>query len=170
MSEILGVADDARAQVLAAAAAVPAEEMHRPPTAGRWSPAQVLDHLASVERGVVRLLEKKGGAAKAAGLTLDASTDSLLRSLDQYDIATTRKPVIAPVQVEPSANARSDGALHSLEESRRALNAIVAELDGFDLTRVTHVHPLLGELNLYQWILFVGQHELRHIPQFRSVR
>lgn len=26
-------------------------------------------------------------------------------------------------------------------------------------------HPLLGELDLYQWLIFVGQHEGRHKKQ-----
>jgi hypothetical protein len=30
-------------------------------------------------------------------------------------------------------------------------------------------HPLVGMLNLYQWILFVGQHEGRHSEQIRDI-
>jgi hypothetical protein len=28
---------------------------------------------------------------------------------------------------------------------------------------------VLGEINLYQWILFVGSHEVRHTAQVREI-
>jgi hypothetical protein len=31
--------------------------------------------------------------------------------------------------------------------------------------RFKHTHPVLGELDLYQWLIFVGQHEGRHKKQ-----
>lgn len=49
------------------------------------------------------------------------------------------------------------------------LRAALAEADGLALGTITHVHPVLGEIDLYQWILFVGQHEERHIGQIVEV-
>ncbi|MEA2712972.1 MAG: hypothetical protein QOK27_933, partial [Gemmatimonadales bacterium] len=34
---------------------------------------------------------------------------------------------------------------------------------------LTFSHPLLGSLDLYQWILFVGQHEARHAAQIAEL-
>ena len=41
-----------------ALAAVPAEKLHKAPKEGAWTPAQLLWHLAKIERGVARLLER----------------------------------------------------------------------------------------------------------------
>jgi hypothetical protein len=34
---------------------------------------------------------------------------------------------------------------------------------------ITVPHPVLGPLNLYQWVLFVGGHESRHAIQIREI-
>ena len=49
------------------------------------------------------------------------------------------------------------------------LRAALADADGLALGMITHVHPVLGEIDLYQWILFVGQHEARHVAQITEV-
>jgi len=56
-----------------------------------------------------------------------------------------------------------------LNESREMLRAAVAEADGLALGSITHPHPVLGEIDLYQWILFVGHHEARHAQQIDEV-
>ena len=41
--------------------------------------------------------------------------------------------------------------------------------DGLALSQVTAKHPFLGVLNLYQWIGFIGYHDLRHADQIREI-
>ena len=56
-----------------------------------------------------------------------------------------------------------------LEESRAMLRSAIAEVDGLALGLIMHPHPVVGEINLYEWILFVGLHEQRHLPQIGEV-
>ena len=64
-----------------------------------------------------------------------------------------------------------DEALRSLTDSRRALRDSLVEGDGMDLSVIKRPHPALGELNLYQWGLFIGKHEERHTLQIeRTLR
>jgi hypothetical protein len=37
------------------------------------------------------------------------------------------------------------------------------------LGELTQKHPVLGTLNLYQWVLFVAAHEARHTAQIREI-
>ncbi|MDB4881091.1 MAG: hypothetical protein JWL60_2537, partial [Gemmatimonadetes bacterium] len=53
----------------------------------------------------------------------------------------------------------------ALAGSRSELHAAIAAADGLALQTVRHAHPRLGEIDLYQWLLFIGQHEARHVPQ-----
>ena len=69
----------------------------------------------------------------------------------------------------PRGDLSAAEGLAALETSRRELLSAVAEGDGLALGTVTYPHPLLGDLNLYQWILFVGQHEARHAGQIREI-
>lgn len=71
----------------------------------------------------------------------------------------------APTPVHPRANIDINEALEGLETSREALRAAAIAADGLSLGEIKHTHPFLGELDLYQWLIFVGQHEGRHRKQ-----
>ena len=65
----------------------------------------------------------------------------------------------------PRTNIDISEALDGLESSREALRAAVVSGSGLSLGEIKHTHPVLGELDLYQWLIFVGQHEGRHKKQ-----
>ena len=56
-----------------------------------------------------------------------------------------------------------------LEKAGAALGAAAVSGDGLALSEVLHTHPILGEINLYQWMLFVGSHKARHALQVREI-
>jgi hypothetical protein len=58
-------------------------------------------------------------------------------------------------------------AIAALEGSRRALHDALRDADGMNLGALKRQHPVFGELTLYQWALFVGQHEERHTRQIQ---
>ena len=57
-----------------------------------------------------------------------------------------------------------------LSDSRARLKLAIDEADGIDLSQMHFPHPVLGRLDMYQWILFVGKHERRHIAQIARVK
>ena len=65
----------------------------------------------------------------------------------------------------PRTNIDISEALDGLESSREALRAAVVSASGLSLGEIKHTHPVLGVLDLYQWLIFVGQHEGRHKKQ-----
>ncbi len=56
-----------------------------------------------------------------------------------------------------------------MEQTRAALRAAILAGDGRALSEVVQPHPVLGPINLYQWALFVGSHEIRHTGQVREI-
>ena len=48
------------------------------------------------------------------------------------------------------------------------LQALLQSVDGLALGALTFEHPFAGVLNLYQWILILGQHEERHTRQIKD--
>jgi hypothetical protein len=46
----------------------------------------------------------------------------------------------------------------------------VRSADGLALSEIVQPHPVLGPINLYQWIAFVGAHEARHAAQVMELR
>jgi hypothetical protein len=157
-----------REEVLAAAALVPPELRQHRPEPDVWSVAEVLDHLARVERGVSKLVTNLVAEGRARGLGAELSTGSVLRSLDGLALGDRSRFIAAPERVMPRGDATADDALAALAASRSVLLAALAEGDGLALGELTWAHPL-GTLDLYQWVLFVGKHEARHAEQMREI-
>ena len=61
-----------------------------------------------------------------------------------------------------------DESLAALTASRAKMKEALLSGDGLDLCEVKRPHPVAGEINLYQWALFVAQHEERHRRQIEK--
>ncbi len=60
-------------------------------------------------------------------------------------------------------------ALTALDGTRAALLAVLEGAGGRRLEDLSYQHPFAGNLDLYQWIAFVGLHEARHVAQIREI-
>jgi hypothetical protein len=136
----------------------------RPP-GDKWSVAEVLDHLQMVESGVARLIAKRVTKAREGGLGKEESSESILGSIDFMGDTLDNAPIQAPEQVRPRANADPDKAIAALTAARQSLREAATLADGLALGEIKHTHAVLGELDLYQWIVFLGRHEARHTRQ-----
>lgn len=169
LAEALDYLDTERADLHAAVELVPGELRERAPAADRWSVAQVLHHLTLIEGRIVPLIHKLVAGARAAGLGPELETSSILNVRHAAKIADRSFRVTAPEETVPPSDVSAATAWNALEESRRALREAVTSGDGLALSEVKYPHPVLGEINLYQWILFVGSHEVRHTAQIREI-
>jgi hypothetical protein len=162
LEELFAHASLSRDELLARVREVRDDEKARRPAEGRWSVAEHLEHLALVEAGSARLVARLIEKARAAGLGPDGETDSLLHALDRFGLEDGRRRIDAPDIVFPQGARSVDESLASLGASREALFATYRDADGLDLTQVKARHAALGELDLYEWLLFLSQHERRH--------
>lgn len=145
------------------------EEAQRPPAEGKWSIAEILDHLLKSETATMKLYQRKLAEAQQRQILPDNRPGSERGSLDHMR-EQFRQPGRAPDIVVPEAGKPLSQLRQSLEQSRQRLLGLIDSLSEYDLSQLTHPHPLLGELNLYQWILVGGQHELRHAKQIERIR
>jgi uncharacterized damage-inducible protein DinB len=165
LAETMDYVEEKRKELLRSFAGVPADRLRRKPSDGAWSVAEILDHLGIVESGVARLIAKRAGKAREAGLGEEKSTESVLASFDQHRAKLESMKMESPMSVQPRGDADLKEALEGLEASRQSLRAAAIAADGLSLGEIKHTHPLLGELDLYQWLIFLGQHEARHRKQ-----
>lgn len=168
LAEIVKYVDDCRSDLESAARGLPYERWSERPTAESWSVAQVFDHLHLSESGIARLLAKRIARAKEAGLGPERSEESVLKDLDFFPVVDGPKRQ-APEIVVPRPDATAPEVVDALRRSRGDLHAALREGDGLALGEVTATHPGLGVINLYQWVLFVGQHEARHTRQVAEI-
>lgn len=168
IAELTDVLDRERAGLLAAVAALPADALDRAPAPGRWSPGELLEHLRIVEDGSTRLLVKRLARAREAGLGEETESSSVLERLPAAAIVEGT-PRAAPDVVTPAAGTTAEQALAGLAASRDALRAFLADADGLALGEVKATHAVFGEIDLYQWVLFIALHEARHARQLRAL-
>lgn len=168
VAELADLLTRGRAALLAAVASVPADQLERRPTPDGWSVVEVLDHLMMVETGSARLLAKRLLRAREAGLGPETETSSVLDRLAGYDPAGGPAR-IAPEMVRPREGVTAESALQGLQEARETLMAVLRDGDGLALEQVTAVHPVIGDIDLYRWVLFIAKHEERHERQVRAI-
>jgi hypothetical protein len=165
LAETMDYVEEKRKELLQSFAGAHSNRLSQHVAKDSWSVAEILDHLRMVESGVARLITKRVNQAKEAGLGEEKSTASVMPSFDKYSAQLESRTLKSPEMVLPRAEVDFKEALEGLESSREALRAAVRSADGLAIGEIKHTHAVLGELDLYQWLIFVGQHEGRHRKQ-----
>jgi hypothetical protein len=169
LQEIVDLLERSRAELMSVAGRLTQAELDRTPAPGRWSPGEVLDHVYRAERGVAKLVAIRIPAALEAGLPPDPSpTESVVGLFRDSRVIDRRNPIPAPDFVLPKSGRSRDELFGALEETRRDLIAGLEPAADRDLTAIAHPHPVLGPIDLYQWLLFCYHHERRHTDQIRE--
>jgi uncharacterized damage-inducible protein DinB len=165
LAEIAAYLDETRAAIVRAVEPLSPEEAARRPAPEAWSVDEILTHLSLVEPGVAKRITKSVGKAKGEGLERETSAASVLGSLEGPALDRLNEKQVAPEFVEPKAVLTLHEALAALARSRESLQHAMGEADGWALETVVAPHPRLGTINMYQWLVFLGHHERRHLAQ-----
>jgi uncharacterized damage-inducible protein DinB len=169
LEEVLNYLDTERSSLRAAVELAPADLREQQPGPDRWSIAQVLQHLLIIEKRIALGMGKWIGDAIAAGVGPENETSWVLESLDLALIADRSRRRNAPEEVRPGRELDAASAWTALERARANLRQAALAGDGLALGEVIQPHPVLGPINIYQWLLFVGSHEIRHTAQVREI-
>ena len=140
------------------------ERTHRP-TETAWSPDQIIEHLATIEGGMLRLINKLLGKAETAGVPAPADGAITPINMDEFNRIADANKFEAPEPVRPTGQMSGAEALAALQASRAEIHTLRPRLAAVDLSSVSFPHPFAGPLNLYQWLVFIGLHEQRHLDQ-----
>src|SRR5258708_2491391 len=167
--EVLDYLDTTRSELSNAVEEVPAGRRDERPGVDRWSVAQVLEHLNMIEGRVAQMISVRIGKARAGGLGAELETSSVVDSISRTRIADRSQPANAPEMLLPPATIDAATVWSILQQSRADLRNAFVQGDGLALSEVKHEHPVLGLINLYQWLIFVGAHEVRHAEQIREI-
>jgi hypothetical protein len=168
LAEIAAYLDQVRGELSTLVSNTAPELMSHPRPNGRWSGAQIIQHLGKVEGSTTKLLEGLFVGALAKGLGADSATSSMTGSLDRFTgDGRVLRPLVAPERLRPTPDAELEPSWESLQSVRERTYRAYATVDGRDLTQVSAPHPFFGPLDAYQWFLFIGRHEERHLGQLR---
>ncbi len=168
VAEVINALESAHRDLVDVVTVIPEARRDEPATNGGWSVAQHLEHLAIVEDGAGRLMSKLIKQVAAAG-ERETSEESLLHSLDRFEIWRVSRKIVAPDFVAPKEGLPSHEALSRLTTARGRMIEALSRASGLALASVSHPHPVVGPLNIYQWGLMSAQHERRHLNQIRAL-
>ena len=147
---------------------VPVQLREQQPPGGGWSVAQVIQHLALSDRRFGQLLTQ--AAAQLAGHGADQyDVDAFLQSRKLQAVLDRSFKVEAWEAIRPTEDWDAQFAWQRLEEERAALLELIRSTTGLPLGAASQPHRILGELNLYEWIAFLGTHEARHAAQIGEI-
>jgi hypothetical protein len=168
--ELLTYLDDCRKRLRDAVEAVPEGDRARHPGAGRWSVAEILTHLGIVEKRVAILVKRMTDGVRrgepAPPVAFEPS--AAIAGLEERGALDRSRKIVAPEAARPNEDADLDAAWKALAASRAAMRDAVLAGDGLPLAGAVVPHPIFGPLNTYEWIAFVGGHDLRHADQIRE--
>ena len=138
------------------------EQRHFKPAPNRWSAAELLEHLAVVEARLFEMIQK----------TLEAPADASKRSVmtDQAmmaDVAGRITRFEAPEFLAPTGKCPDEQLWQEFETARKRTREFATATNA-DLRRYFMAHPILGELDCYQWLLLLAAHCDRHRAQMEE--
>lgn len=170
LEEIEARLASARADLLAALNVIPQADWQRRAAEGRWSVAEVLDHLALVERRIFQLLaaDDVNAADPDVRPAEDAAPpggNAAPHTVDTAIMMDRRTRIDSPDTFRPRLSPDPAETLEQLERVRLDTVAFVSIADAERLAALRHPHFAIGVLTGLQWLDFIGGHERRHTAQ-----
>ncbi|RWZ58099.1 DinB family protein [Halobacillus fulvus] len=153
--------DEKRQQVLDFVNEISEEDASWKPSEQEWSILEVLEHLFLMEQFIVHQINQ----AIKQGDTQQANTKPIHRTTNR------EYKVDAPESVQPKGEFQSlADAKSGLKKTREATLFLIHNKDQETLQNRVFPHPAFGDMNLEQWVEFIGWHELRHLDQMKEVK
>ncbi|MFC7061983.1 DinB family protein [Halobacillus seohaensis] len=152
--------EEKRKEVLSFINELSSEKAIQKPTPESWSILEVLEHLYLMEQ----LIDYQMGQALKEGNTQQASEKPLHKTTDRS------YKVDAPKAVQPKGEFQTiDEAKDKLAKGRETTLFLAQNKEEETLRNYAFPHPSFGDLNLKQWVEFIGWHELRHLDQMKEI-
>lgn len=146
-----------------------AEQWAFRPAEGRWSIGECLEHVMRVEKRVLGMIGKKldENAPEPARNVAGRSEKDAMVAQAVLDRSVRRQ---APEPVRPIGEWPDANDLLAEFRNTRQRTAEFAGGTRSDLRSYFLPHPLLGELDCYQWLIALSHHGARHAKQIEEIR
>lgn len=134
------------------------------PGADRWSIAEIAEHLVLMEGSTLPLLKHMLATAHSEE-PAPRKDESIVRV-----IRNRARKAQAPEAMLPAGRYDSVEQIESMFRRLRGGVLRYVETCNDDLRGHVYPHPAVGELDGYQWLLFVNAHVERHMLQIEEVK
>lgn len=148
--------------------ALSAAQQNFRPSAGRWTIAEIVEHLSIVETRLLKLVTALIRKAEA-GRPLPSSHDEFRIIIPDGAEDAKHQKIRARPEYEPSGKLPVAESLRMMQAIHLDLNELRPRLEEVVRSTVTFQHWVFGPLTLGQWFTFIGVHEQRHLAQILAV-
>jgi hypothetical protein len=169
IAEIFAANEAAQAQFAAVMTGLTNEQANFRPADDRWTIAEIAEHVGIVNDGFLRITHKLLKQAEAAGKPPKNTLNAGYTSLNENGGQNSTK-FSAPDRVKPQGDVTIETALARMRETLDGFNAIRSRIEATDLSEEKFPHPAFGEINAYQWMILLGEHQDRHLAQVEAVK
>jgi hypothetical protein len=164
---VLALLDEERANFLAHVARIPAERRAQRLTPERWSVAEIVEHVARLERGLLKLLAVRSAEPLTAPPEQLAAAEMTPERIAR--VRSRAERFEAPDRVRPTGTLDPETALAQLASARAALREAYAAADAAVLDGTVHPHPVIGPVTLRGWFALTAHHDARHAQQLAEL-
>jgi|SoiMethySBSTD1v2_1073268.scaffolds.fasta_scaffold03527_19 DinB family protein len=168
LADVFATLDASRQALRESVAAIPAASRHDRPAPDRWSPVDIVHHLALVETRFSAVVGGKIAEALSEGLGPETRTREALPERVRMLLANRTEKRTAPEVAIPTGHLDEAAAWAAADAARAGFRTAVLSANGRALSSVIHEHPFFGALNVYQWVELIAAHEMRHVAQVRE--
>lgn len=168
VGEIYAAIDKTRAKLKEKISQLSDEQLNKREDENGWTIAEIVEHLATVENGGLRIAQKLLREADRENVKWNGVFFEPLSFVEKAGAIKDQK-LQAPSMVRPTGAQSIAESLAKLDENRRALSELRPQLEAVDVSARTFPHPIFGALNAYQWLAVVGLHERRHLAQIERI-
>ncbi|MER3482252.1 MAG: DinB family protein [Meiothermus sp.] len=148
-----------RGEVLGFLDALPDERLFTRPEAETWSPAELMEHLASVEEGGGKIIRRLLKVARGEGQMFPALPPSRFRPDGR---------LLAPPETQPKGGLSRAALRERLEAVRsRLLVEVGGNEEALSQTPI-YPHPFWGDLDALGWLQSLVYHEQHHLGQLQE--
>jgi hypothetical protein len=156
-----------RAKLRETITALSEEQLDARPDGEKWSIKQIVEHVAMVSGGAVRICSRL--LSKAEEAARPANGFGMSAGFLESAMGSAEAKLEAPETVHPVAGASIEESLSKLDDSIRGMAALREKFEKFDCSEPKFPHPYFGDLTAQEWFVLSGAHEGRHLRQIRRI-
>jgi hypothetical protein len=139
------------------------------PAADQWSISELAEHVSIVCSGMLRITQKLLHQAESSEKSPRSELNQQSTSFSQHGLPRDVK-FAAPDRVKPKGDVSIEESVARLRESLDGFFSIQGRIEATDLSEETFPHPAFGDLNVYRWMILLGEHQERHRLQIERVK
>ena len=167
ISEIYAANDKIREKLKATVGNLTDKQLSLLAEKGDWTIKNIVEHIAIVQEGMMRISAKLLTEAKAKGAAANGAAKISEDFLQKASEGQTLK-FEAPDRVRPSGTQTIAESFAKLDETRKSLEDLRPLFESVECSDFKFPHPFFGDLTAHEWLALVGGHEFRHTKQIEK--